>query len=53
MKLQEDLHRREVEFQKGDMVLLKLQPYHQQSLAKRPFDKLSARYYGPFAVVQK
>ncbi|KAL8118331.1 hypothetical protein AgCh_016023 [Apium graveolens] len=53
MKLQEDLSRREVEFKVGDHVYLKLQPYRQQSLARRPFDKLSSRYYGPYEITQR
>ncbi|XP_074336462.1 uncharacterized protein LOC141673607 [Apium graveolens] len=53
MKFQEDKSRREVEFQVGDSVYLKLQPYHQQSLAIRACAKLAARYYGPFEVVQR
>lgn len=53
MKQRADVHRREVEFEVGDMVLVKLRPYRQRSLAKRINEKLSARFYGPFEVLAK
>ena len=53
MKYFADKNRTEVEFQVGDEVFLKLQPYRQKSLAKRPFEKLAPRYYGPFPVIQR
>lgn len=40
-------------YEVGDMMYLKLRPYRQQSLAKRPFEKVSACYYGPFPVSKK
>lgn len=51
MKAYEDSHRREVEFQAGEMVYLKLQPYCQSSLAARTNEKLSPRFYGPFTIL--
>ena len=45
--------RREVEFEVGQLVYLKLQPYRQKSLANRPFEKLAARFYGPFLIVER
>lgn len=50
MKKNANLKRREVEFEVGDKVYLKLQPYHQQSLARLPFSKLAASFDGPFTV---
>lgn len=46
-------HRRDEVFAVGNLVFLKLQPYRQKSLASRPFEKLAARYYGPFRIFQK
>lgn len=46
-------HRRDIPFEVGDLVYLKLRPYCQNSLAKRPFEKLSPRYYGSFEVETK
>lgn len=51
IKRQEDTFRRELEFQVGELVYPKLQPYRQQSLSKRGCAKLAARFYGPFPVV--
>ena len=37
----------------GDKVYLKIRPYRQRSLARRRYEKLVARFYGPFEVVGK
>lgn len=46
-------HRRHVEFEVGDLVWLKLQPYRQHSVAKPLPAKLSHRYYGSFEVLER
>ena len=53
MKLYADKKRREVEFQPGDKVYLKIQPYRMKSLAKKINQKLSPRFYGPFEVLER
>ncbi|XP_024965110.1 uncharacterized protein LOC112505432 [Cynara cardunculus var. scolymus] len=52
MKQSADGHK-EVNFDVGDTVFLKLRPYRQKSLKKSNNQKLSARFYGPFKVVGK
>ncbi|GFS31244.1 hypothetical protein Acr_00g0016420 [Actinidia rufa] len=53
MKLQADGHRKDLIFQEGDWVMVKLHPYKQQSLALRLNFKLCQRYYGPFQVMKR
>ena len=53
MKQNADLKCTDVEFQVGDQVLLKLQPYVQNSVVSKPFPKLALKYYGPFSVLEK
>jgi ribosomal protein L21E len=52
MKAQADKQRTEREFQEGDYVFLKLQPYVQSTVANRSNQKLSFRFYGPYKIVQ-
>ncbi|WVY91168.1 hypothetical protein V8G54_036682 [Vigna mungo] len=52
-KKQANKHRTEVEFQVGDWVYLKLQPYRLKSLAKRPNEKLRPIFYGPYVVQER
>ncbi|KAA8539377.1 hypothetical protein F0562_026069 [Nyssa sinensis] len=53
MKSQANQHRREVSFNIGDYVYLKLQPYRQTSIAFRGSLKLSPRFYGPYKVIER
>jgi len=53
MRGQANKKRRDVEFQVGDRVYLKLQPYWMKSLATRINQKLSLRYYEPFKVLAR
>lgn len=53
MKVIVDGERREENYGIGDRVYLKLEPYRQKSLARRPFEKLAARFYGPYQVLSR
>nr|GEU88347.1 Ty3/gypsy retrotransposon protein [Tanacetum cinerariifolium] len=53
MEMKANRHRRKVEFNPGDKVLVKLQPYRQLTLAKRLSNKLSKRYYGPYEILER
>ncbi|KAK1607032.1 hypothetical protein QYE76_030705 [Lolium multiflorum] len=53
MKLKADRNRTEKEFQVGEQVLLKLQPYVQKSVVSRPFPKLAYKFFGPYKVVER
>ncbi|KAL6331615.1 hypothetical protein AAG906_011555 [Vitis piasezkii] len=53
MKQAADKKWREVNFEVGDWVYLRLQPYRQQSVFRRTSHKLSNRYYGPYQIEER
>lgn len=53
MKSQDDKHISEQIFEAGDMVYLKLKPYHQNTVHQRSNQKLSAKFYGPYEIKRK
>ena len=44
---------RDILFDIGDWVLLKLHPYHQQMTFKRIHQKLASHFYGPYLILEK
>jgi hypothetical protein len=53
MKKYADMKRTERQFNIGDMVYLKMQPYRETALGLRNALKLSSKYYGPFRILKK
>jgi hypothetical protein len=53
MKLVADNKRSDCQFQVGEQVLLKLQPYVQSSMVRRPCPKLALKYFGPYKILEK
>lgn len=53
MRKNENKHRSERKFAKGDWVYLKLQPYRQISVGGMRNQKLSSKFYGPFEILKK
>lgn len=52
MKKFADNHKRELSFEIGEMVMLKLWPNRLKSLARCVNEKLISRFYGPFKVLE-
>ncbi|CAL1369565.1 unnamed protein product [Linum trigynum] len=53
MKQLADAGRRVEEFEVGDLVLLRLHPYRQASVFRWAYQKLAARFFGPYELLQK
>ncbi|GJT12040.1 transposon ty3-G gag-pol polyprotein [Tanacetum coccineum] len=53
MKVNADRHRRELEFNEGDLVYIKLQPYRQSSVVSRYSAKLAPRCFGPYKILNR
>ena len=52
-KLYADRCRVERQFEVGDLVYLRLQPYRQSSLKQKGAEKLKPRFYGPYKVTHR
>jgi hypothetical protein len=53
MKQQADQGRSERQFEEGDQVFVRLQPYTQNSLKAEHFQKLAPKFYGPYTVLKR
>ncbi|KAK6126136.1 hypothetical protein DH2020_040114 [Rehmannia glutinosa] len=53
MKVYADRHRQEREFEVGEFVYLKLQPFRQNSVEFRKNLKFASKYYGPYLILEK
>ncbi|KAL8099696.1 hypothetical protein AgCh_032095 [Apium graveolens] len=53
MKQVYDQHHRELSFEPGQFIWLKLQPYRQRSLGKRSNHKLAPKFFGQFKILQR
>jgi hypothetical protein len=47
-----DRHKIECNFEVGELVFLRLQPYRQSSLKKSGAEKLKPRFYGPYRIMR-
>jgi hypothetical protein len=48
-----DWHRIEHNFEVGDLVFLRLQPYRQSSMKKSGAENLKPRFYGPYRIMRR
>lgn len=53
IKQQADKRRSEREFELGDMVYLKIQPYRHTSLTTHKTVKLHSKFYGPYKIMER
>lgn len=53
MKQLADQNRKDVSFNVGDHVFLKLQPYRQQTAFKQAHQKLSNNFYGLYCILER
>ena len=53
MKKQVDQGRSECQFEEGDQVFLRLQPYKKTSLKAEHFHKLAPKFYGSYTVLKR
>lgn len=53
MKKQANSKRSDIEFQLGDLVLVKLHKYHQQTASLRWTNKFESKYSEPFTVIER
>lgn len=53
MKIQLDRHHSGLTFQVGEMVYLRLQPYLQNTIARRSNQRLAARFFGPYKILER
>lgn len=53
MKSQADKHREEKEFQRGELVYVKLKMYRPVSVHRRASNKLTRLYFGPYHIIRR
>lgn len=53
MKQNADMHRTDRSFEVDNWVYLKIQPYRQTTIATRVNQKLAAKYYGSYKIIEK
>jgi len=53
MKHYVDTKRRDISYDVGDLVYVRLRPYRQRSLSSSTYHKLSKRFYGPYKILAR